>query len=250
VVLPDELEAGAAVTRLSIEAAVQPSYLTSSVTSLAKGESAYPGARTPGNGGNGGDNGSGHDDEAPDWGGKDAGRGKSWSGEDTGRGMSWGRVVHQVLEAMGRGASGTALEKIAENALQNEERDLYEMHELLRLVREIEASAFWRRMQAASRQYFEIPFAHRLEPEDPDAPPLIVSGTIDLIFRESDGWVIVDYKSDAVDSGEEGPSLESLVEYYAPQVEMYASFWSEITGDKVKEAGLYFTSLRKWVKVI
>jgi len=249
---PDELEAEAAKTRLRIGAALLPSYLTASVTSLAKGEGAYPGARTPGNGsgGDGGDNGSGHDDEAPDWGGEDAGKGKSWSGEDTGRGMSWGRVVHAVLEAMGRGASGEALEKIAENTLQNEEWDLYEMHELMRLVREIEASAFWRRMQAAPQRFFEIPFAHKLESDDPDTPPLIVSGTIDLIFRESDGWIIVDYKSDAVDGGGEGRSLEDLVEYYAPQVRMYADFWSGITGDAVKEAGLYFTALRRWVKVI
>ena len=62
--------------------------------------------------------------------------------------------------------------------------------------------------------------------------------------------MIIDYKSDAVGGGGEGPSLESLVEYYAPQLKMYAAFWSEITGDTVKEAGLYFTSLRQWVRVI
>ena len=248
---PDELEAAAAKTRLGVAAAVQPSYRVESVTSLAKGEGAYPGGRVPAGGGNGGggeDGGTDSKDDASDWGGSDPGR--SWSGEDTGRGMSWGRVVHKTLEAMGRGASGEELEKIAENALLNEEWDPYEMHELMRLVREIEASAFWQRMQAAPQRYFEIPFSHKVEPDAPDTPPLIVSGTIDLIFRESDGWVIVDYKSDAVDGGGEGPSLESLVEYYAPQVKMYAAFWSEITGDAVKEAGLYFTTLRRWVKVI
>ena len=41
--------------------------------------------------------------------------------------------------------------------------------------------------------------------------PRIISGTIDLIFREKDGWVIADYKTDKVDG-----NLEALIAYHEP----------------------------------
>jgi ATP-dependent helicase/nuclease subunit A len=63
----------------------------------------------------------------------------------------------------------------------------------------------------------------------------IVSGVIDLAFKEPDGWVIADYKTDKVDG-----NLEKLIAYYKPQVEMYRDFWKEMTKEEVKEAGLYF----------
>ncbi len=65
-----------------------------------------------------------------------------------------------------------------------------------------------------------------------------------MVFKEEDGWVIADYKSDKIDG-----NLEALVNYYKPQVEMYRDFWKEISGEKVKEAGLYFVDVGKWVVV-
>ncbi len=70
----------------------------------------------------------------------------------------------------------------------------------------------------------------------------MISGTIDLVFRERDGWVIADYKSDKVDG-----NLELLINYYKPQVVMYKDLWQKITGEKVKKAGLYFIDGGKWV---
>lgn len=76
--------------------------------------------------------------------------------------------------------------------------------------------------------------------------PIILSGAIDLVFWEGDGWVIADYKTDEVDSG---PKLQSFIDYYTPQVKIYSRFWEQITGQKVKESGLYFTNINKWVEV-
>ena len=56
--------------------------------------------------------------------------------------------------------------------------------------------------------------------------------------------MIADYKSDKIDG-----NLEALIAYYRPQVEMYREFWEKISGEKVKEAGLYFIDARKWVIV-
>jgi ATP-dependent helicase/nuclease subunit A len=74
--------------------------------------------------------------------------------------------------------------------------------------------------------------------------PKVASGVIDLAFKEPEGWVIADYKTDKVDG-----RLEGLVEYYKPQVELYREFWKEMSGEPVKEAGLYFIDAGKWMTV-
>jgi ATP-dependent helicase/nuclease subunit A len=87
----------------------------------------------------------------------------------------------------------------------------------------------------------EVPFSLKIETEE---LPKIISGAIDLVFKEPDGWVIADYKTDRVDG-----NLESLVSYYKPQVEMYKDFWEKMSGENVKEVGLYFVDIDKWVPV-
>jgi ATP-dependent exoDNAse (exonuclease V) beta subunit len=77
--------------------------------------------------------------------------------------------------------------------------------------------------------------------------PVIISGTIDLIFREPEGWVIVDYKSD--ETGGDVDKRQQLIDYYAPQVRLYSRFWQNITKEPVKETGLYFTAVKRWVPV-
>jgi ATP-dependent helicase/nuclease subunit A len=39
------------------------------------------------------------------------------------------------------------------------------------------------------------------------------------------------------------------VEHYRPQVELYCRFWERLTAEKVKEAGLYFTSIDVWKRL-
>jgi len=73
--------------------------------------------------------------------------------------------------------------------------------------------------------------------------PIILSGVIDLVFREGDGWVIADYKTDDIGSGQ---SLRPFIDYYAPQVKIYARYWERITGQPVKEIGLFFTSINTY----
>ena len=67
---------------------------------------------------------------------------------------------------------------------------------------------------------------------------------MDLVFKEKDGWVIADYKTDKVEG-----NLEALVAYHKPQVEMYRKLYEQISGERVKEAGLYFTDTGRWVAV-
>jgi len=225
------------------DVAAVPSYAVESVTSLAK-----------------------KDLEVPEW------RRGSY-------GMAWGRVVHKMLEIIakwdqdlygdgyGDSSGDTGADRyhrkiglLAENFLVAEEITMEKKGELLSLIDSILKSDFWQRIMKAEKRYFEIPFSIKTDStvlrldKVKDVKnkkiakkaklPLILTGAIDLAFFEQDGWVIADYKTDEV-----GERLENFVKYYGSQVELYSKYWEEITKQKVKEAGLYFTSLDKWVKI-
>ncbi len=206
------------------ERAILPSYGVESVTSLAK-----------------------KDKGRPEW------RRGSY-------GMAWGRAVHKMLEIVGKwngdgeinggetDEQGTKLDRLAENVLVAEEMDIGKKAELVNLIESIRKSEFWKRAIQAEKRFYEVPFSIGTTEKELGGEgdlPVILTGAIDFAFLEDDGWVIVDFKTDDVKD-----DLDSFVKYYAPQVELYSKYWSEITGENVKESGLYFTSLNKWVEII
>jgi len=157
-------------------------------------------------------------------------------------GMAWGRTVHKMLEIVGRGnGKDMNLDLLAKNVLTTEEISLDKKGELVRLIQSIVESDFWERVKKAERKLFEVPFSILT---DKEILPTILSGAIDLAFLERGGWVIADFKTDDVKD-----NLQSFVDYYTPQVKIYCRYWTEITQQPIKEAGLYFTSVNKWIKV-
>ncbi|HUF76352.1 MAG TPA: UvrD-helicase domain-containing protein [Longimicrobiales bacterium] len=78
------------------------------------------------------------------------------------------------------------------------------------------------------------------------APPRrVLEGVIDLVFREPDGWVVADYKTD-VGTDPDFPIREAA---YRRQVELYAEAWARLSGEPVKERVLFFTTqgrLESW----
>jgi ATP-dependent helicase/nuclease subunit A len=80
-------------------------------------------------------------------------------------------------------------------------------------------------------------------PERPDgeAPRRVLEGVVDLVFREPDGWVVVDYKTDLGTD----PTFAARQEAYRRQVDLYADAWSRLTGERVKERILFFTAQRR-----
>ncbi|MDZ7697769.1 MAG: UvrD-helicase domain-containing protein [Deltaproteobacteria bacterium] len=160
--------------------------------------------------------------------------------EDTGRGMSWGRIIHKMLELLVTDAT-INLELIAENLLKEEDRPLSERDEVVTTVKGVVSSALWKRMKEAERALVEVPFSINMADEK---LPRIISGVIDLAFKEPDGWIIADYKTDKVDG-----KLDALINYYRPQVEMYKTLWQDMTGEAVKETGLYFVDTGKWARI-
>jgi ATP-dependent helicase/nuclease subunit A len=197
----------------------------------------------------------------------------------------WGSEVHVMLKALGeswtlgRVPGEEALVRMARDVLVAADRNPSDAPGLAGHVAAIVQSEFWRRAMKADRRLFEVPFAVRVAPTDPGyeelAPrfgsvpaaggrpvvpvagaPVFLSGAVDLLFAEKDGWVIADYKTDRLpavlseaDDAEREKALAGLVAFYAPQVRLYTRFWSDITGERVKETGLLFTALDRWVAV-
>ncbi len=72
---------------------------------------------------------------------------------------------------------------------------------------------------------------------------VVVQGIVDCVFREADGLVVVDYKTDRVETGEE------LVSRYAEQLRLYAKMLTETYQIPVKELLLYSFHLDTQVEV-
>ena len=157
-------------------------------------------------------------------------------------GYKWGNVVHQMLEAVGKGETDN-LTLRAENALIAAEIDTGEKDRLLALIDSIMRSDFWSRVMKSDKKYFEVPFSVKVDNGKKNVP-FLLTGAIDLVFYEEDGWVIADYKTDKIKG-----DLEDFISYYSSQIKEYVKYWEKITGQKVREAGLYFTSINKWVRI-
>ena len=108
-----------------------------------------------------------------------------------------------------------------------------------------------KRMQEAARKqklYREQPFvlgvdAKELYPEEEDGELILIQGIIDAYFEEPDGLIVLDYKTDKADRGEE------LAEKYQEQLRYYAKALEQMTGKKVKEKIIYSFTLKKEIYI-
>ena len=95
----------------------------------------------------------------------------------------------------------------------------------------------------------EVPFSIKLKPAElgltgPVGAYVILSGAIDLVYKDRNGWTIVDYKTDDVED-----NIQDFVRYYSPQVKAYSRFWEETSGEKVSRTGLFFVQRREFIEV-
>lgn len=107
----------------------------------------------------------------------------------------------------------------------------YEAVSIPKLSAFLTSGAAWRMAQAAraGRLYKEQPFvlglpANRLKPEFPPEETVLIQGIIDVFFEEEDGFVVLDYKTDAVEKAEE------LVKRYQVQLAYYSEALTQIFG--------------------
>ena len=160
-------------------------------------------------------------------------------------GAEWGTVIHGLLEIRMRqpdvDLAGLAGATLVEEGLS---ADLAPV--AVQVVEAVMASEIWRRAKASQQVLTELPFIRSIPAaESEDGVTSIVRGVIDLVFREADGWVVVDYKTDVAAADDVMP----LVERYRDQVQAYSAAWTAMTGETVKEAGLFFTAADSFVSV-
>ena len=89
----------------------------------------------------------------------------------------------------------------------------------------------------------EVPAGQVVPGADMPGEMVVVQGIADCVFREGDGLVLVDYKTDRVNTGEE------LAQRYRSQLQFYKKALEPIFGLPVKEALLYSFSLGQTVPV-
>ncbi len=137
------------------------------------------------------------------------------------------------------------LAPLARSVLEQQQLDSNLLPSLLESVTRAIGSVIWRRAQESSECLVEVPFSYLTSQDQLDT---VVRGVIDLAFREEDGWVLVDYKSDRVGKDPD-KAEETLRARYAAQLAAYAQAWEQVTGEKVIEQGLLLTHYDKYVRL-
>ena len=148
-------------------------------------------------------------------------------------GLRRGSLVHEVLY---RCALGDAADADAwAHRLAAEQGSPELAAEVARFAAAIIHSPTMERVRAARRVLRELPLAWYEA-----GPNRYVEGFVDLAFEEADGWILADYKTDAVPAAAQG-GIDRLLERYRPQVEEYRRA-AAATGMQVAACGLWLAT--------
>ena len=82
---------------------------------------------------------------------------------------------------------------------------------------------------------------NRVYPDVESGERLFLQGIIDTVFVEDDQWVLVDYKTDRVKSGDE------LIRRYKIQMDLYKEALERLTNMPVKASYIYSFRLHEAV---
>lgn len=165
-----------------------------------------------------------------------------------------GTATHIFLEHVELGHAATALQQanaMAETGLLTAQQ--VQALDLPRLQRFLNSSLA-ARMSTCTRLYREFAFALERPidtlglcldalPADAAEETVLVQGIADAVFEEDGALVIVDYKTDRVEHGDE------LVKRYAPQLGIYRDALTRSLGKPVKECVIYSFHLGEIVPV-
>ena len=121
----------------------------------------------------------------------------------------------------------------ANEQLTVQERKAVQAGQLVRFF----ASELGRRALRSTSVHREWPFALRAKPD------AYLQGVIDLCFIEDDAWVLVDYKTDAVETA------SVLVDRYRDQLCWYREALTRLTGKPVRETYVYSVALGTWAEI-
>ncbi|WP_298703399.1 UvrD-helicase domain-containing protein [uncultured Veillonella sp.] len=165
-------------------------------------------------------------------------------------GVQWGTLMHEAMQWLPlkdytKESLSEALDTLTlAGYFTEEERHVLGVGSLYRFF----TSSLGRRLLKSQRVEREWPFSLLLEAqtvykEVPKGEQLFLQGIIDTVFLEDGAWVLVDYKTDRVRSGEE------LKQRYALQLRMYKEALETLTHIPVKETYIYSFRLHEAVKI-
>jgi ATP-dependent helicase/nuclease subunit A len=139
-------------------------------------------------------------------------------------GAAWGRAVHRVIQWMGEHRDRAGLPAAVHSIAADEELVApYDAAALLQLVERLQRLDEWRAIDAAEERVFEWPVAEWRAGRD--GMMELVEGVIDAAYKAHEGWVVVDWKTDASDV-----AWSSREAQYRDQVEQYAAVLARATG--------------------
>ncbi|MDD4109658.1 MAG: 3'-5' exonuclease, partial [Prolixibacteraceae bacterium] len=148
-------------------------------------------------------------------------------------GVHWGKTVHEVLEYLiTNQPSAELLSSFIVYSLEKNNLAVIRKEELEQLICDFQNKPLFKRIMQAEKRLAEIPFHLKVTEDDPlyqeltDAEenntikslPIILNGIIDLAFKEEDGWIIVDYKTDCPQDKNDFGRLEQI---YQKQIDIY-----------------------------
>ena len=188
--------------------------------------------------------------------------------------LSWSGLVHGALAATAVDVPSEVLRNACHDLLPeyaepiNDSGERQGLTELFQAVETVCASELWGRARQAEKLVVEVPilvqhragtsvensrdsvkpssgalFGRQIEmfPDEGSSDeddPSQAEVMVDLAFREEGSWVIADYKTDLAGD----LNVDSQLEAYRQQVDLYADAWARLTGDPVKERILFFTA--------
>ena len=165
-------------------------------------------------------------------------------------GAAWGTLMHEAMQwlpvkAYTKATLTAELDRLATDGYFTPE-ERARLHEGMLLS--FFTSPLGKRMLAAPQTAKEWPFsmlydANRVYDHVETGEKLFLQGIIDTAFREDDGWVLVDYKTDRVANGDE------LRKRYASQLTIYREALATLIGEPVKETYIYSFRLREAVPI-
>lgn len=163
-------------------------------------------------------------------------------------GAQWGTLMHEAMQWLPvKKYTQTSMTDMldslqAEGKFSDEERSLLSDRSLYGFFN----SDLGQHLIVSKRVERELPFSmlfdgNRVYPDVENGERLFLQGIIDTAFVEDDQWVLVDYKTDRVKSGDE------LIRRYKIQMDLYKEALERLTNMPVKASYIYSFRLHEAV---
>ncbi len=147
----------------------------------------------------------------------------------TDAGAEWGSLIHGLLEHALRHHTVTTIDlrRLALWLTVDTPSLRPHIDDAVATVQAVAKKEFWTAASASSESHQEVPFAILVTGED-GTTHKVLTGTIDSVFRDADGWKVVDYKTD-VDG-----SAAVLEARYGAQLAAYVAAWRKFANADVR----------------